>query len=566
MSLRSPFQLDIPATDILSLVYPPRSRPSDQPVWIDAEQTSHSLSPAQALQWIKRLGAGLDALHVGQDEVVMMYSSNHIFVPVVYLGVAGSGRVFSGCNPAYGVNETSFQIENTGAKIILVEPVYLSTVLEAAAKSGFPKERIYLFTDKRCTTTDGVLDWSSFLPALSDARVRSWSWHRMSPRESRTRTAVLNYSSGTTGLPKGVMISHQNIIANVCQSLYMRSLSSSTPTPSPSFSPATSTSSERWLGFLPLYHAYGQLWSITAAALTLTPTFYMRSFSLVPFLTHIQTHSITHIQTAPPVLVMLAKRPETAKYDLSSLTNILCGAAPLSKELQNEVSDRFGLKVVQTWGMTEVTCSSLHVPGLLDDRSGSVGHIDPNCEMKLITDDGRVARQGERGEIHVKGPNVCLGYWRNEKATRETFDEEGFLRTGDVAIVDEKGWFWIVDRKKELIKVKGFQVAPAELEAVLLENEDVADAAVVGMLSEDGHEERPRAYVVLKDGRKDEVREGVVRDWMDKRVAKHKRLEGGVKFVDEVPKSPSGKIQRKVMRDWAERDRKELYGGIKAKL
>lgn len=290
----------------------------------------------------------------------------------------------------------------------------------------------------------------------------------------------------------------------------------------------------------------------------------MRGFNFEPFLKNIQDHKITHIQTAPPVVVMLDKRPETSRYRLDSLVNILCGAAPLSKELQNSVSDKFGLKIVQTWGMTEVTCSCLHVPGGLDDRSGSVGYIDPNSEMKLIDDNGQeVTKPGERGEIHVRGPNICLGYWRNEKATKETFDEEGFMQTGDVAIYDEKGWYWIVDRKKELIKVKGFQVAPAELEAVLLENDDIADAAVVALQRD--HEEQPRAYVVLKDSAKGKVKDSDIVKWTAKRVAKHKRLEGGVMFIDEVPKSPSGKIQRKVMRDWAKRDAERITG-IKAKL
>jgi 4-coumarate--CoA ligase len=367
--------------------------------------------------------------------------------------------------------ETAYQIENTTCKIILVEPSLLPNLLKAAVKVSFPKDRIFVFSDHDTGSIDGVRDWRTFLPSQSKAK--SWTWETMNTEQSRSTVAVLNYSSGTTGLPKGVMISHQNVIANCEQSIYMRDLEQS-------YQP-NSKPEERWLGFLPLYHAYGQLWSIVAAARTLSPCYFMRSFNYTKFLENIQNHHITHIQTAPPVLVMLAKRPETKDYNLSSLQNILCGAAPLSKGLQNEVSTKYHLKVVQTWGMTEVTCSSLHIPGGRDDRSGSVGYIDPNATMKLTNDQGKEAGVGERGEIRVKGPNVCMGYWRNEKATQDTFDEEGFLKTGDVAIRDEKGLFWIVDRKKELIKVNGFQVAPAELEALLLEHEHVADAAVCAL-------------------------------------------------------------------------------------
>lgn len=202
--------------------------------------------------------------------------------------------------------------------------------------------------------------------------------------------------------------------------------------------------------------------------------------------------------------------------------------------------------------------------------------------MKLINDNGEEVGPGERGEIHVRGPNVCLGYWQNEEATKKSFDSEGFLKTGDIAMRDEKGWYWIVDRKKELIKVRGFQVAPAELEAVLLENEHVADAAVCGVQSE--YEELPRAYVVLKDDSEGKVSEQDIVAWLAERVARHKRLEGGLKvclqstpylrlpvdelqFIDEVPKSSSGKIQRVIMREWAKRDADELIGGSpKAKL
>ncbi|KAF2021080.1 4-coumarate-CoA ligase [Aaosphaeria arxii CBS 175.79] len=542
MPQSSPFKIDIPAANILSYLFPSHKQTSDKPIWIDADDTSNSLSPRQLLSWVKRLGAGLSSLGLRRQDVVMVLSHNHIFVPVGYLGIAGSGLIFSGCNPAYGVAEIVYQIQNTECKAILVEPSLLPTLLKAAAESGFKKDRIFLFSDKETGSIDSTRDWRSIL--CSEEESRSWTWPNMDGSTARNTIAALNYSSGTTGLPKGVMISHQNVIANVEQSIYMRDLEQPyRPDDRPE---------EHWLGFLPLYHAYGQLWSIVAAARTLSPCYFMRSFNFVKFLENIQRYRITHIQTAPPVLVMLAKRPETKDFDLSSLQNILCGAAPLSKELQNEVSSKFDLKVVQTWGMTEVTCSCLHVPGGRDDRSGSVGYIDPNASIKLVDENGNGVKTGDRGEILVKGPNVCMGYWRNETATAETFDEEGFLRTGDIAINDDQGWYWIVDRKKELIKVKGFQVAPAELEAVLLEHEHVADAAVCALQVE--HEELPRAYISLKAEHKNASTEWDIEKWMASRVAKHKHLTGGVVFIDEVPKSPSGKIQRRVLRDWASKD------------
>ena len=241
--------------------------------------------------------------------------------------------------------EIVYQIQNTECKAILVEPALLPTVLEAASKLNFSRNRIFLFSDRQVKAMDGIRDWRSILPTMLEAD--KWVWKSLDATQSRNTVAALNYSSGTIGPPKGVMISHQNVIANAEQSIYMRDLKQS-------YKP-DSRPQERWLGFLPLYHAFGQLWSIVAAARTLSPCYIMRSFNYVKFLENIQRHHITHIQTAPPVLVMLAKRPETSKYDLSSLQNILCGAAPLSKELQNEVSAKCDLKVVQTWGMTEVS-------------------------------------------------------------------------------------------------------------------------------------------------------------------------------------------------------------------
>jgi 4-coumarate--CoA ligase len=238
---------------------------------------------------------------------------------------------------------------------------------------------------------------------------------------------------------------------------------------------------ERWLNILPLYHAFGQMFNILIACKLGVPNYLMEKFQYEHFLAHVQKHKITHITTAPPILVMLSKRPETLRYDISSLRDIVCGGAPLSKELQNDVSTRFNIHVKQTWGGTELTCSATMTPGGMRDDGGSAGALLPNIDCKLLDDEGNEVGVGLPGEAYMKGPNICLGYWQNESATADAISPDGFYRTGDVAIRDRQGMFYVVDRKKEMIKVSGFQVAPAELEARLLENEHIADASVIGV-------------------------------------------------------------------------------------
>lgn len=353
-------------------------------------------------------------------------------------------------------------------KLLLVHPNLVSNAVAAAAKAGLPKSCIYQMDDKECPTKEGVLDWRSLLG--SEAEGDSWTWPKLTPEQARTTVATINYSSGTTGPPKGVMISHASLIANATQSLFLKSWNKPLP-----------LAPERWVGFLPLYHAYGQLYYGLAAICLNTPTYIMKAFVFTDYLKIIQDYKITTLQVAPPILVMVAKRPETKDYDLSSVRDVLCGAAPLSKDLQNECTRRFGWNIQQGWGMTEVTCGGISSAGSEADETGSIGHLLPNSECKLIDDEGNEVKPGEPGELYLRGPQTCLGYWRNEVATKETLLPGGWLRTGDVAVCNEEGKFWIVDRKKELIKVNALQVAPAELEAVLLENEHVADAAVVGI-------------------------------------------------------------------------------------
>lgn len=336
------------------------------------------------------------------------------------------------------VLELVHQIQNTTAKVILAHPKMLKPILEAAKKAGLPRERIFQFSDTENEIKLGVKDWRHMIGTTEQGQ--AWRWPQLSPHESANTVASINYSSGTTGLPKGVCVSHYNLIANVDQTIFMRYAHKPY-----SFEKRPQ---ERWVGFLPLYHAYGQLYTILMAIKLQVPIYIMTEFRYEDFLFVIGKYRITSLQIAPPILVMLSKRPETARYDISSVKDVLCGAAPLSRELQNECQRRFQMQINQGWGMTEVTCGALHVPGGIKDDTGSVGQLDPNCECKLVDDDGNEVEMGKPGEMYVRGPNICMRYWRNEEATKESIDEDGWLKTGDIAICNDKGYYWIVDRKK----------------------------------------------------------------------------------------------------------------------
>jgi len=318
----------------------------------------------------------------------------------------GCKRIFSGANPIYTVNEVAYQMQDTGAKAIFVHPSLLDTAISAARKAGLPQDRLFQFDDHPHPEKEGVKDWFSVLG--SDSAASSYHWPKLSPEQAKETVATINYSSGTTGLPKGVMISHSNIIANVMQAVFMRD-QEMPYNPKGEYRPA-SRPQERWCAFLPLYHAYGQLMTCLIAPLLGIKVYVMRKFEYSAFLQVVESRKITHLQVAPPVIVMLVRRPETKKYDISSVKYIMCGAAPLSKELQNEVSSRYNLIITQGWGMTETTCAGMAVPGGANDKTGSTGLLNPNTEAMLLDDDGKkVTETGIPGELFVKGPQICLG-------------------------------------------------------------------------------------------------------------------------------------------------------------
>jgi len=272
-------------------------------------------------------------------------------------------------------------------------------------------------------------------------------------------------------------------------------------------------------------------------------------FEFETFCRIIQDYKVSVAHIVPPIALSLAKNSKAKEYDLSSLKFLISGAAPLSKELSESLYEIHKIKVKQGYGLTE-TSPVTHL-GLSEDIIyGSCGILLPNIECKLISEDGQEVGYNTEGELCVRGPNVMKGYWHNKAATDSVFDQDGFFHTGDVAVVDENGNFYIVDRLKELIKYKGFQIAPAELEAVLLSHPLISDAAVIGEYSKNDETEFPVAYVVTqKDVQHTDELSKEIKNFVDSKVAPHKKLRGGVIYIDKIPKSPSGKILRRELRD-----------------
>jgi acyl-CoA synthetase (AMP-forming)/AMP-acid ligase II len=268
----------------------------------------------------------------------------------------------------------------------------------------------------------------------------------------------------------------------------------------------------------------------------------MPRFDLEAFLAAVQEHRVTRAYVVPPILLMLTKDPRVDNYDLSSLELVTCGAAPLGADLELACAARLRCEVCQGYGMTEsspVSHSAVH-PGR-GIKPGTIGMPVPNLECRIV--DVATGADAERGELWMRGPNIMKGYFNNQEATRGTLDDDGWLRTGDVATVDADGYFSIVDRVKELIKYKGFQVAPAELEAIIITHPQVNDVAVIPVADEEAGE-IPKAYVV----RRGDLTGDDLKAYVAARVSTYKQIRV-VEFVDEIPKSPSGKILRRVLKD-----------------
>jgi acyl-CoA synthetase (AMP-forming)/AMP-acid ligase II len=472
---------------------------------------------------IEAFAGAVAARGVGVGTVIAVLCPNVPAFATVFHGTLRAGGTVTTINSLYTAGEIETQLRDAGATWLVTVSPLLPQAQVAVEAVGIPHDRVIVL--------DGAPGHANLRDLLtSGANAPEVSF------DPATHIAVLPYSSGTTGIPKGVMLSHRNLVANVEQcrvSLDLRE-------------------TDRVLAVLPFFHIYGMTVLLNLALRQRASLVTMPKFDLVEFLTNIQNFACTYLYIAPPIAVALAKHPVVDQFDISSVHTVFSGAAPLDGETAELAGRRINARMMQGYGMSELSPVSHAMPADRHDIPvSSVGTMLPNTLNKLIdTETGEeiteVGPDGvtKPGELWVKGPNVMLGYLNKPDATAETLDADGFLHTGDTAVYHGGGYFSIVDRVKELIKYKGYQIAPAELEALLLSHPKVMDAAVIGVLDDD-KQEIPKAFVVPAPD--SGLTEDEVMGFVAEHVAPHKKVRR-VEFIDAVPKSAAGKILRKDLR------------------
>src|SRR5256885_7451064 len=452
---------------------------------------------------VRRTAAGLSQRGFKKGDVFGIFSPNCPEYAIAFHAVAMLGGVNTTLNPLYTAEEAACQLKDSRAKLLVTGPQFIEKARVAAQASMI--EELFVFGEAEGVTSfDPLLESDGDVPPVA-----------INPRED---LVALPYSSGTTGLPKGVMLTHYNLVANMCQmdglDYFHRD--------------------DILLCVLPLFHIYGLVVVLNMGMHLGATIVIMPRFDLEQFLSMIQKYRVTLSHVVPPIVLKLARDPSVDNYDLSSLRRNFSGAAPLGPELSRECIARIGCSIRQGYGMTEtspVTHSTPSDPAKV--KLGSVGPAAPNTECKLVDPaTGDECGPNKEGELCVRGPQNMKGYLNNPEATARTVDVDGWLHTGDIGYADEDGHFFIVDRVKELIKYKGYQVAPAELEAVLLTHEAVADAAVIGVRNGDG-EEVPKAFVVRSADSPDLDADDVIA-FVAARVAPYKKVRA-VEFVDAIP-------------------------------
>lgn len=512
----------IPEIPITEYVLRRAEELGEKPALIDGP-TGRTYTYRQLPGLIKRLAAGLAAHGLRKGDVFAIYTPNLPEYVLAFHAVASLGATTTMVPPLFTDEEIIKQLRDSGAKFLLTIPQLLGKAREVAQASGIRK--VFVIGE-----AEGAVSFASLLDNVDPETPV-----HIAPQED---VAALPYSSGTTGFPKGVMLTHWNLVAMLCQLEASEGFSQD----------------DTLVCVVPMYHLYG-LHVVVNQGLSQGATIVtLPRYDLDQFLQALEQYKVTIAPLVPPLVLALARAPQLGRHDLSALRLIHCGAATLADNIAQACTVRLGCPIRYGYGLTEV--SPLSHASLANPRKhkpGSVGYCLPNTECKIVDyTNGAELGADQQGEICVRGPQVMKGYLGNPEATAEMIDAEGWLRTGDVGYCDTEGRLFVVDRIKELIKTNGRQVAPAELEAILLSHASIADAAVIPAPDEKAGEV-PKAFVVLRDEANDTIGEEIM-DFVAGRVAPYKRIRS-VEFVSEIPKSPAGKILRRVL---VERERRKI--------
>ena len=487
---------------------------------------SQKLTFTQLREKTANLASALASMGIGKGDRVAIFAPNCWEYVASFYAISWIGAIVTTLNPSYREREVEFQLGDSGAKaIILDESLY--PVLEPVLAQLTQLQQVIVIGGTAGQNSRTFED-------LANSGLGSSPSIELNAGED---VVVLPYSSGTTGLPKGVMLTHSNLTSNVQQLIGRQEIG----TPKPD---------DVLMVHLPLYHIYGMNVIMNVAVALGATQVMMGRFEMEQFLHLISTNRVSVLYTVPPVVLALTQFSGVRDHDLSALRLCFVGAAPMSADLQTKLESMIDVSTVQGYGLTESSpaTNADYMEPLLK-KPGSIGPPLPDTEEKVVDlDTGeRELPRGELGELIIKGPQVMKGYWNNPDATADTL-RDGWLYTGDIATMDEDGYVYIVDRKKELIKYKGFQVAPAELEGLLLEHPSVSDAAVIGV-PDDEAGEVPKAFVVANE----ELDAGQLMDWVAGQVAGFKQVRQ-VEFLGQIPKNPSGKVLRRVL---VEREREK---------
>ncbi|WP_327236087.1 4-coumarate--CoA ligase family protein [Streptomyces sp. NBC_01317] len=479
-----------------------------------------STTYAQLDTYHRALAAAFTDAGVRKGDVLALHSPNTVVYPAVFYAATRAGATVTTAHPLATAEELATQLRDAAARWIVTVGPLLEVARRSAELIGGIEE---IFVCDRAVGHRSVRDLA-----------RSTAPQLTVPLDPGEDIAVLPYSSGTTGVPKGVMLTHRSIATNLAQ---MEPVVPMGP-------------GDRILAVLPFFHIYGLTALMNAPLRGGATVVVLPRFDLDQFLAAIEKYRITGLYVAPPIVLALAKHPAVSRYDLSSLRYVLCAAAPLDSRLAAACSARLNLPPVrQAYGMTELSPGTHIVPlAAADPPPGAVGKLLPGTEMRVVRlddPDTDVATGGE-GEILIRGPQVMKGYLGRPGDTAAMIDADGWVHTGDIGRADADGWLFVVDRVKELIKYKGFQVAPAELEALLLTHDAIADAAVIGVYDADGNEV-PKAYIVRRPGA-ETLGADAVMTFVAERVAPYKKIRR-VEFIGGVPRAASGKILRRQLRD-----------------